>query len=213
MKHIKKGEPLPAFCDFIRNEHPVNWDDIHRHPELYLDCRDKIFIDEQNALGGYTERPLLGARDLHIDHYRKKGMSWTTNVTFDWNNLIVEERNPNYGACYKDNHTSNQKDYEKLLNPVVDYPEKLMTYLPNGEIVPQKSIKTNEREKTEFTISRFNLNHPSLKRERETLMKIILEDYKQLSDEEIQSALIDNGYPTVVEWALAVRRINCDSSS
>ena len=87
----------------VQNEHPVNWDDIHhskRHPDLYHDCRDTILVCEQNGLGGYTERPLMNASDLHIDHYRKKGMNWPHDVSFDWNNLVVESRNPDYGACY-----------------------------------------------------------------------------------------------------------------
>ena len=78
MKHIDKSEPIANFLDFVQNEHPINWNDIHhsqRHPNLYHDCRDTILLCEQNGLGGYTERPLMNASDLHIDHYRKKGMN------------------------------------------------------------------------------------------------------------------------------------------
>ena len=64
--------------------------------------RDTILVCEQKGLGGYTERSLMEASDLHMDHYRQKGMNWPHDVSFDWNNLVVESRNPDYGACYKD---------------------------------------------------------------------------------------------------------------
>ena len=168
---------------------------------------NEIFIDEQGALGGYTERPLMNAEDLHIDHYRKKGMPWPSDVTFDWNNFIVEERTNHYGACYKDKRTNNVADYDKLLNPVEDYPEQMMTYLPNGELIAESGIDAADKEKVDFTIERFNLNHNLLKSERETLIKMICEGYSCLSDDEIKSALEDNGYPTVIEWVLAARKL------
>ena len=208
MKHINKNTPPAEFIDFINKEHPNKWSDIHkslRFPNLYVNCRYEILISEQGGLGGYTERPLMGASDLHIDHFKKKGMNWPYDVMFDWNNFIVEERTNQYGACYKDNNTSNIQDYNKLLNPVMDYPEQLMTYLPNGEIIAKRNIDDLDKEKVEFTIERFNLNHPLLKSERETLIKLIRDGYSSLSDEEIVAALEDNGYPTVVEWILSIR--------
>lgn len=209
MKHIDKSQPIADFLDFVQNEHPINWNDIHhsqRHPNLYNDCRNTILVCEQKGLGGYTERPLMNASDLHIDHYRKKGMNWPHDVSFDWNNLVVESRNPEYGACYKDNLTSNIADYNSLLNPMVDYPEEMITYLPNGEMVARDGLNEKSIDKVIFTIARFNLNHQLLKPERETLIGYIIKDYTTLSDDEIRLALEDNGYPTVVEYALDARR-------
>lgn len=211
MKHINKQQPIADFVDFVKNEHPACWDDIHhsrRHPNLYHDCRNTILVNEQNGLGGYTERPLMEASDLHIDHYRKKGMNWPQSVAFDWNNLVVESRDKHYGACYKDAHTSDMADYDRLLNPMVDYPEYVMTYLPNGELTACDGLDERGEDKVNFTIERFNLNHQSLRTERETLIKIIIESYGMLSDDEVRLALSDNGYPTVVEYALSLRRVN-----
>ena len=210
MKHIDKQQPIADFEDFVQNEHPSTWDDIHhsqRHPHLYRDCLDTILVNEQNGLGGYTERPLMDAIDLHIDHFRKKGMNWPQSVTFDWNNLVVESRNPHFGACYKDAHTSDTVDYGRLLNPMVDYPERMLTYIPNGKLVPCDGLNDICKNKVDFTIERFNLNHQLLRAERETLIKIIINDYAMLSDEEVRSALDDNGYPTVVEYALMLRQV------
>lgn len=209
MKHIDKNQPIDDFLDFVQNENPINWNDIHHsqhHPNLFRDCRDTILVCEQNGLGGYTERPLMNASYLHIDHFRKKGMNWPHDVSFDWNNLVVESRNSEYGACYKDSLTRDVTDYNRLLNPMVDYPEKMISYLPNGEMVVRNGLDKTSLDKVLFTIGRFNLNHQLLKSERETLIRYIIKDYTALSDDEIRSALEDNGYPTVVEYALEARR-------
>jgi uncharacterized protein (TIGR02646 family) len=209
MKHIRKGAPLADFTDFVQNECPINWGCIHnskRHPNIYDDCRDEILIKEQDGLGGYTERPLLGNTKLHIDHYRKKGLNWSKDVSFNWDNLIVEERSSNYGACYKDKFTQDTQDYTRMLNPVEHYPERLISYFTNGVMVAKSGISKEEFDCVNFTIERFNLNHKFLVSEREMIIKYVIEDYRCLSDDEIRTALKDCGYPTVVEWALGIRK-------
>ncbi len=210
MIHIVKGAPLGDFTDFVQNEHPTNWDDIHhskRHPGLGKKCREHILLNEQNVLGGYTERPLWNTQtDLHIDHFKKKGMNWPQDVTWEWDNFIVEDRNPNYGACYKDTHTSDMADYDLLLNPVSEHPERLMTYLPDGQIMARTDIDKQDSKRATFTIERFNLGHESLRQMRYEIMKQI-ESYNQLTDDEIRVALESQGFPSVVEWALQVRAI------
>lgn len=210
MKHIEKRHPLAAFEDFVQNESPTNWEDMRcsrRYPNLLRDCRDEILIVEQGGIGGYTERPLMNSGSLHIDHYRKKGMNWPTDVTFDWNNLIVEERTSSYGACYKDKYTKDMRDYDKLFNPVEDYPENLITYQADGRMIAKNNISQEDCEKINFTIERFNLNHRSLVAEREAIIRMVFEGYGALSDDDVRSALEGNGYPTVVEWTLAARKV------
>ncbi len=205
MQHIEKQHPLAAFDEFLRKEKPTRWDDIHKTQQakdVYTACRNAILYNEQKGLGGYTEKPLLNAKDIHIDHYKKKGMGWQPDVTFDWNNLIVEDRNPQYGACYKDKLTSSKDDYDKMINPVTEYPERYFDYLTNGEIKPKDDITDEEREKAEFTINRFNLNHTHLQKTREAIIKNIAVYIKQLDDETIKAAMEDNGFPTVVAWSL-----------
>jgi uncharacterized protein (TIGR02646 family) len=207
MKHIVKGNPIAAFVDFVDKEHPTNWDDIRsskRHPNLSSDCRNHILQSEQCNNGGYTERPLWNEKNLHIDHFRKKGLPWKTDVTFDWNNLIVEDRNPFYGACYKDKYTNSIEDYQLLLNPAVDYPEDFFTYSFNGEIVAKDGLSDNDRQRAEFTISRFNLNHETLRKVRGELITTVL-SYGQLDDDIVRQSLESYGFPTVVEWVLKVR--------
>lgn len=208
MKHIEKGTAIKEFADFCEHEHPASWNDFHnskRTPGLARMCRDYILMNEQSFLGGYTERFLLGNDNLHIDHFRKKGMNWPNDVTFDWNNFIVEDRNADYGACYKDLHTNDMSDYDLLLNPVTDYPEQMMTYEPNGTIVAKAGLSMEERQKVNFTICRFNLNHNKLRKMRENVIKII-SGYESLSDDDIRNAMVESGFPTVVDWELSVRR-------
>ena len=210
MKHINKGREIAEFTDFIQHEHPTSWEDLHQNQRaagLYQKCRDHILMTEQNFLGGYTERCLINSENLHIDHFKKKGMNWPLDVTFDWNNFVVEDRSTEYGACYKDNHTHSMEDYARLLNPITDYPETMMTYQPDGKIVAQKSIGAEECDKVEFTIGRFNLNHEKLRKMREKVIKLIVETYSSLSDEEVRDAMTEEGFPTVVDWALAMRKV------
>lgn len=204
MRHIEKGEPLPDFVRFVEREKPRRWEDIHDSPELYRACRDRI-LEEQGMLGAYTERPLSNSRSLHIDHFRKKGMPWQQDVTFDWRNLVVENRCPGYGACYKDDKTSQMSDYDLLVNPVEEYPERMMTYLANGEITACGDVAANDRRRSVFTIARFKLNHSKLVRLRLGVIDVVAA-YAQLSDDEIRRALSSSGFPSVVEWALAARR-------
>lgn len=155
-------------------------------------------------LGAYTERPLWPPTPTHIDHFRMKGLPWTgKNVTFDWNNLMVEDRSPDYGAGYKDAHTNSIDDYRLLLNPAVDYPEQFMTYNSNGEILPNKSLSHNDHLKATFTIQRFNLNHPVLREMRSRIIVAFLNMAEgKLTAEEIREAMADEGFPTVIEWLL-----------
>lgn len=208
MIHITKGEPLPEFEDFVKKEQPEKWEDIRsseRHPNLTAKCINHILQNEQNNLSGYTEKPIANRPDLHIDHFRKKGLPWPKNVSFDWNNLIVDEYNHNYGACYKDDLTKSTDDYDLLLNPVTDHPETLMDYRFDGKIQAKADISELDKKRVDFTIARFNLQHASLRGTRSTLIKYITEDYQDLNDEEVKSSLQDSGFPTVVDWALRVR--------
>ena len=204
MRHIEKGEPLPDFVRFVERKRPRRWEDIHDCPELYHACRDRI-LEEQGMLGAYTGRPLSNSQSLHIDHFRKKGMSWRLDVTFDWRNLVVEDRCRDFGACYKDDNTSKVSDYDMLINPVEEYPERMMTYLANGEITACADMDERDRQRSDFTISRFNLNHGKLVRLRSSVIDVVAA-YAQLTDDEIRRAMSSSGFPSVVEWALAVRR-------
>ena len=209
MIHINKGNPIPEFVECIEKENPENWEAFHKsrkYPNISNLCKQHIFEHEQNMLGGYTERPLSNSISLHIDHFRKKGLNWPSSVAFDWNNFIVEDRNVNFGACYKDDLTKSIDDYRWLLDPVVDYPEQLMDYLANGEIKARSGIAQEYVDKVNFTIDRFNLNHEFLVRKRYDIIQLVLEGYSQFSDEDVKTYMKEQGFPSVVDWALSIRK-------
>jgi uncharacterized protein (TIGR02646 family) len=212
MIHIQKGTPLKEFTDFIQTRKPTNWEDIHQreHEKVFRLTRESILESEQKGLGGYTERPLsTSTREkiseenrVHIDHYKKRVMF--PRLTFDWNNLVVEDRNPNYGACYKDRVLNNADDYKRLLNPVVDYPESMLTYRPDGQMRVKEKLPLADSDRAQFTIDTFNLNHVALRKKRENVIRDIL-NCSGLTDDEIRQAMTGKGFPTVVEWALKLR--------
>ena len=200
MRHIKKEEPIPAFLDFLHRGSHSNWNDIHdevNYPGLYRNCRDQILIDEQDCMSGYTEMPLDREGNIHIDHFKKKGMFMTE--TFNWNNFIVDSLDSGYGACYKDSRISNVSDYNKLINPVEEDPQYYLTYQSNGNMVPKSGLTSSELEKAKFTLATFNLNHVFLRQKRLGIMKMA-EQYKDtFTKEEIVSALAHCGFKSVVE--------------
>jgi uncharacterized protein (TIGR02646 family) len=205
MIHINKRQPIASFDVFVRAVKPKKWCQIHsyQNDSLYRSIRKEILETEQNGIGGYTECPLLESQaDIHIDHYKKQALF--PEEIFNWNNFIVENRSLKYGACYKDNQLKNQTDYNLLLNPVVDYPETMLTYRPDGLIEVKSNISQQDKMRAEYTIKTFNLNESSLQKRRLAIIQNIF-SYKGLSDDEVRTAMIGCGFPSVVEWALLVR--------
>ena len=148
-------------------------------------------------MSGYTEMPLDSEGNIHIDHFKKKGMFMAE--TFNWNNFIVDSLDSGYGACYKDSRISNVSDYNKLINPVEEDPQYYLTYQSNGNMVPKSGLTSSELEKAQFTLATFNLNHVFLRQKRLGIMKMA-EQYKDtFTKEEIVSALAHCGFKSVVE--------------
>nr|WP_321522965.1 retron system putative HNH endonuclease [uncultured Macellibacteroides sp.] len=201
MRHIKKEEPIQAFLDFIHRGSHSNWNDIHdevNYSGLYRKCRDQILIEEQDCMSGYTEIPLNTEGNIHIDHFKKKGMFMAE--TFNWNNFIVDSLDSGYGACYKDSRISNVSDYDKLINPVEEDPHDYFTYQSNGNIVPKSGLSPSELEKAEFTRATFNLNHVFLRQKRIGIMKMTESYIGEHTKEEIESALANCGFKSVIEY-------------
>lgn len=202
MRHIVKNGPIPEFVEFAKEVH-TNWDDIHdgrKYPGLYNKCRDYILKQEQGGVSGYTEIPISENSRIHIDHFRKKSMNWGRNVTFEWDNLVVDVLDNDYGACCKDKHVKDIKDYDMLINPVEEDPHHYFKYLSNGSIVPKDGLSDREKQKALFTIDAFNLEGEYLKNRRLSVMKVVEPYLDYLSKEEILQALGGMGFPSVIEY-------------
>lgn len=203
MRKINKGEPIKEFTDFLNSKPtPSNWDkDFHslKNAGLSRKCREHILVFEQDCQSGYTEVPISLEDDSHIDHYRKKGIF--KNLTFEWNNFVVDILDNNFGACYKDKVVNNPNIYDQIFNPITDRVEDFITFQENGKIIPKSGIDENNKKKVLNTIKIFNLNHKSLKDRRFKLMKII-ESYNEFTKDEIMSFLSEYGFRSVILYKL-----------
>ena len=199
MRHIQRGEPLADFQHFVEKEQPDDWteDFVKAFYGLYEICR-KTLLEEQGGISGYTELPL--EKDIHIDHFRKRSLYPKRAQVFDWYNLIVAEKDKPYGAAHKDEMVRRCEDYDLLINPVAEDPHSFFTYQANGNMVPRVSLSKQDRERANFTIKAFDLNHEFLRRKRLDLMMLV-EDYRKggLDWEDMKISLAGYGFPSVLE--------------
>lgn len=202
MKKINKSTPLAEFSILISgNSRPTNWNEFTReHHDLYLKVRNQL-LTEQDNMSGYTEIPLEAEGNIHIDHFKKKGMF--QSLEFSWNNFIVDEKdNTIYGAGFKDKHVQ-QADYSKIINPVIEQPSQFLTYIEDGTMIVRQDI-TDEaiRNKAEFTIYIFNLNHPYLKKTRGSIISAIRAYQTGLMEkEDVQNALASCGFQSLIDYS------------
>lgn len=197
MRKINKGEPLPEFEAFRNKNLGANWDDFHRKAHhVYLVTRELMLIIEQNCLCGYTEMPINDVTDAHLDHYLKKSLS--PKDTFNWDNLIAATKDSDFGANYKDSvYKIKMEEYKNIFNPVEDAVEDYFEYNSRGEIEPKGELNPVLKAKVEKTVEVFNLQHESLRKRREKIIKQI-DAYKDLPKETIRKALISSGFVSLV---------------
>jgi len=210
MIHVDRAGRLSEFDEFAKKNETAEWEGFSKPTsethELYLKCRKEL-LDQQGGLSAYTERSLRNKK-LHIDHFRKRDLFPT--LKFEWNNLIVDERDKlDYGAGYKDKVVTDAADYERLIDPVAEDPYDFLTYQMNGAIVPKCGLKESDRAKAEFTIRAFNLNAPSLQKQRSDMLADVTRCLS-LSDADIRWAFASQGFVTLVDFALENKRSLCD---
>lgn len=209
MRHINKGEPIPEFVRFKEKYKPHDWKDINKVPDLSRKCREAILLNEQNGLSGYTEMPLNVDGNIHIDHYKQKGLPEFKHLEFEWANYIIDSIDSNFGACYKDGKHGIQSasDYNTLFNPVEEYPEQYFSYWDDGRIMPKAGISQEMKDKVQKTIDIFNLNHDTLKGRRRNIF-IFIENMvssgknNHFDEQQIRELMANYGFPSVVEFKL-----------
>ena len=196
MRRIVKTEPYTPFSNFVHRNHPQNWSDLPF--EIKNDTKKYILYNEQNGLSGYTEKPVT--KKSHIDHYIKRDLN--PGLTFDWNNLIVDEINDLYGARFKDTQIHHLNQYTNILNPVTDDVHLLFYYSQTGRIDPHPNLTDLERVKAKNTIDIFNLNHPDLVNKRKSIFKNIQDYQNQLGKEELYTILKAYGFHSLLKQEL-----------
>lgn len=153
MRKINRSSPSVEFSKWVANNRTAKWGDFVKNAnDLYLDVRD-LLKQDQDGVSGYTEKPL---NNVHIDHFKTRNLF--SKSTFDWYNLIVDERDESrFGSGVKDTIVK-KKDYNIIINPILDDPHYFFTYSSNGEIIPRPSLNYSEKARAERTIELFNLN-------------------------------------------------------
>ena len=201
MRKINKQTPLANFNgDNYNNDCSLwtckNCNQItfhNKYKDIYEETRLKILTDEQNQLCGYTEIYINELEECHIDHYKKR--EFFSELTFDWDNLIVATKDDDFGANFKDNKYSRngiqRSEYADIYNPVID--DILFEYDEFGAIIKKD-------EKIKKTVEVFNLNCESLKRRRADIISTIRSlknDRNNIYD--IKSSLSEAGFLSVQE--------------
>lgn len=202
MRKINRSAPLEDFSTLISgNSCPVNWNDFTKeHHELYRKVRNQL-LAEQDYMSGYTEIPLNADGNIHIDHFKKKGMF--PDLMFVWNNFIVDEKdNPRYGAGFKDNMVR-ESEYIKIINPITEQPSEYFSYMEDGTIIARRDLTdVTMRDKAEFTIYIFNLNYPSLKKSRADIIAAIRAYQNgKMEKADVGDALSPCGFKSLIDFA------------
>jgi len=199
MRKLDKGDPIPSFVDFVRENSPSSWEEAKG---VSREWREHILNQEQHGLSGYTESPVT-LDGSHIDHFRKQSLF--NKLVFDWDNYIVDSNDEAYGAKFKDNHIGTRDENERLINPVTEDASRFFKYEVNGRIEVADGLSEEDAGRALFTRDAFNLNEGSLVERRRVIMSIILDSFGDLTDDEIKDALKSLGFTSVVEQLLQER--------
>jgi uncharacterized protein (TIGR02646 family) len=205
MIHINRQTALQEFTKFVNKEHPQNWstDFVLNHHSLYEHCRNQLEAD-QGGLSAYTELRLDDKPGIkHIDHFRKQALF--PKFVFDWYNYVVDNHEKKFGSDFKDEHIKTIADNEKLIDPIREDAAHFFEYLVSGKIIPSHFLTNDyEKERAQFTIDSFNLNHEFLKRRRADLISEI-KNYSAggISNNDIKSIIVCNlGFPSFVDFVI-----------
>lgn len=200
MHKINKGEPSDDFKKFNRKRHTQR-KEANGHTHIW---REHIIEKEQDGLSGYTEAPIT-VDNSHIDHFRKQELF--QDYIFRWENYVADSKDEDYGAKYKDNKAGikTKEDNLRLVNPVEEDAERFFYYEANGKMIPTPELSEQEKQRAQFTIDSFNLNHKSLMERRMRILSIDLNPYDGFSRDELMESLCSNGFPSVAaqtidEW-------------
>ena len=201
---LKSAENAKKFNDWALRKGFSKWEEFSGSDE-YRMLREHLGIMEQDAVSAYTEQP-LNERLWHIVHFRKRDLY--PNLTFSYNNFLVDNRNDNYGACYKDGHKTkiSRADFdhsESIFNPVEENLSQHVIYNARGEMLPALGLENSLFARVEKTIRVFNLNHSILVKRRSDLIQDINHYINGgLDASAISDCLKDQGFTSLIDWWL-----------
>lgn len=174
MKKINKTEP-DFYKAFIAENSPQSWKDLRK--KIGYAVREYMLKEEQNLQCAYTE-VYLDPDSSHVDHFKKQSLF--PKSVFEWDNLLTSCKNECYGPKFKDRKIRKKEDYQDLIDPVAEDPQKYFNCSMTGDILADEDDK-----KGKFTIDAFHLNHPVLVEQRKTVAIQVRDMYKLLSLEQL----------------------------
>ena len=131
--------------------------------------REYILLEEQNLLCAYCEKEINdNPKNSNIDHFRLKAGHLFPEKTLDYSNLLVSCNTKGRCSDYKDKHIKSKKDYDNIINPVIENSDDFFDYLLTGKVVPKSDNK-----KAKFTIYIFQLNQEGLNEQRINIVRTI----------------------------------------
>lgn len=143
------------------------WEDNNIH-EIRYQLRSDILLNEQSLLCAYCEKEIDAEREnSNIDHYKTRSLF--PQFTLDYNNLLVSCNSKISCSHKKDKYGLQKSDYQKIINPVLENPDEYFEYGFAGDILIKENLSQSDKEKAEFTIKVFALNHKSLTDERKSI--------------------------------------------
>jgi len=182
MFKITKNEPdffIKAKLKVKRPKISSAWSD-NEIENIRSKLREHILLEEQKLLCAYCEKEIDdNSKNSNIDHFKLKAGHLFPEKTLDYTNLLVSCNTKGRCSDYKDKHVKSKDDYENIVNPITENPDDFFDYLVTGRIV---AIDNNP--KAVFTIDIFQLEQPSLVRQRKEIADS-LEHIKNLSLDEV----------------------------
>lgn len=210
MRQIKKANSdIAKFNSWAKVKKLREWNEFSAPSAPYFNeynlTRDHIKVSEQCRLSAYTEKP-LGSK-IHIDHFRKRNLY--PHLTFDYSNMLVDDRNDNYGACFKDKNASVTKatfdGKERIFNPSIENMTDYIGFMLNGTMIPKINLPDDITKRVNETIRVLNLNHKSLKDTRKDIINTVI-TYREagMQPNDIKQYMDDSGFPSTIDWALNI---------
>lgn len=168
MHRLNRPAPPPCLDAYRRGKN--RWDDripTRAHKQEIA----KTLQAMQGDRCAYCESALDNARPaqtMHIEHFRRR--KHHPQLTFDWNNLFGSCNRPKHCGRHKDGIVS---DYapDDLVKPDEEDPERFLTFLPDGSIIPKKGLTAKDARRARETIRVLNLNDRSLRTIRNNEIK------------------------------------------
>ncbi|SHG35829.1 TIGR02646 family protein [Marinomonas polaris DSM 16579] len=171
----KLVRPIPPLCLSQYQHGRDNWSNVtpDHKSEIWLK------LDEmQQHRCAYCEAAIKTDRNTsnsHIEHLRQRRSF--SQGTFLWSNL--------FGSCNREDSCGKHKDnlppysHQDLIKMDEEDPEHFFEFLPDGNVVPVKGLRPEDKHRAEETIRIFNLNG-ALRQIRETAIKGYLQTAEEL---------------------------------